>query len=138
MTVADNQLTEKQYMRRFLTSLFLGLVLGGLIGLYFGWVQFPVEFVDSPMSDLDQDSIDDYTVMIASGYQFDQDGLGAVERLGRLGVDNVPEFVQDTTERFITNSRNLNDIRLLVNLSNGLGRLTPIMEPFLELTGGGS
>ncbi len=125
-------------MKRFFTSLLLGLVLGALVGLYFGWVQFPVEYVDSPMSDLEQGAIDEYTVMIASGYHFDKDGLGAVERLRRLGVDNVPEFVQTTTERFITNSRDLNDIRLLVGLSNGLGRLTPIMEPFLELSGGGS
>jgi len=125
-------------MRRFFTSLIIGLVLGALIGLYFGWVQFPVEYVDSPMSDLDRTYTDEYTVMVAAGYQFDSDGLGAVERLRRLGVDNVPEYVQSTTERFITNSRELSDIRLLVNLSNGLGRLTPIMEPFLDLTGGGS
>jgi len=125
-------------MRRFFTSLIIGVVIGGMIGLYFGWVQFPVEYVDSPMSDLDRTYQDEYTVMVASGYQFDEDGLGAVERLRRLGVDNVPEYVQSTTERFITNSRDLNDIRLLVNLSNGLGRLTPIMEPFLELTGGSS
>ena len=125
-------------MRRFFFSLLFGLLLGGAIGLYFGWVQFPVEYVDSPMEDLDLRAKDEYTVMIAAGYQFDKDGLGAVERLGRLGVDNVPEYVQSTTERFITNSRDINDIRLLVNLANGLGRLTPIMEPFLELTGGGS
>jgi hypothetical protein len=125
-------------MRRFLTSLLLGLILGGLIGLYFGWVQFPVEYVDSPMQDLEPRAKDDYTVMIATSYQYDKDGLGAVERLRLLGVDNVPEYVQTVTERFITNSSNLNDIRLLVNLSEGLGRLTPIMEPFLDLTGRGS
>lgn len=125
-------------MKRFFTSLIIGLVLGVLVGLYFGWVQFPVEYVDSTMGDLDRSYRDEYTVMIAASYQFDNDGLGAVERLRRLGVDNVPEYVQSTTERFITNSRDLNDIRLLVNLSNGLGRLTPIMEPFLDLTGGGS
>ena len=125
-------------MKRFLTSLLLGLILGALIGLYVGWVQFPVEYVDSPMQDLEPRAKDDYTVMIATSYHYDKDGLGAVERLRLLGVDNVPEYVQSTTERFITNSRDLNDIRLLVNLSNGLGRLTPIMEPFLDLTGGGS
>lgn len=121
-------------MRRTLTSLLIGLVLGVLVGLYLGWVQFPVEYVDSPMEDLEQRAQDNYTVMIAAGYQFDKDGLGAVERLRRLGVDNVPEYVQTVTERFITNSRDLNEIRLLVTLANGLGRLTPIMEPFLDLT----
>jgi hypothetical protein len=125
-------------MRRFFSSLLLGLLLGGLIGLYFGWVQFPVEYVDSPMQDLELRAKDDYTVMIAASYQYDKDGLGAVERLYLLGVDNVPEYVQNVTERFITNSSNVNDIRLLVNLSEGLGRLTPIMEPFLDLTGGDS
>lgn len=126
-------------MQRFLFSLILGLILGGLAGLYLGWVQFPVEYVDSPMTDLEQRAKDDYTIMIASGYQFDADALGAVERLRQLGVDNVPEYVQSTTERFITNSRELREIRLMVNLSNGLGRLTPIMEPFLApSTGGGS
>ena len=125
-------------MRRFFNSLVLGLIIGGAIGLYIGWVQFPLEYVDSPMVDLEQRAKDEYTVMIAAGYQHDSDGLGAVERLRRLGVDNVPEYVQTVTERYITNSRDLQDTRLLVNLSNGLGRLTPIMEPFLELAGGGS
>ena len=99
-------------------------------------MQSPVEYVDSPMQDLEQRAQDDYTVMIAASFQHDKDGLGAVERLRLLGVDNVPEYVQGVTERFITNSSDLNDIRLLVNLSEGLGRLTPIMEPFLDLTGG--
>ena len=49
--------------------------------------------------------------MIASGYQTDGDALGAVERLRLLGVDNVPEYVQTVTERFITNSRDLGEIR---------------------------
>jgi hypothetical protein len=125
-------------MKRFFTSLMIGTVLGVLIGLYLGWVQFPVEFVNSPMHDLDRSYKDDYIVMIAAGYAFEADALGALERLRKLGVENVPEYVQMTTERFITNSRDLDDIRLLVNLSNGLGRLTPIMDPFLELAGEGS
>jgi hypothetical protein len=125
-------------MGRFFLSLIIGLILGILVGLYLGWVQFPVEYIDSPMSDLEQRARDDYTVMIAAGYEFDKDALGAVERLRRLSVDNVPEYVQSVTERFITNSRDLQDIRLLVNLSSGLGRFTPIMEPFIAPIGSGS
>jgi hypothetical protein len=47
-----------------------------------------------------------------------------------LGAENVPAYIQDTTERYITNSRDIDDIRALVALSEGLGRLTPIMEPY--------
>ena len=35
-------------MLRILISLIVGLGIGTAIGLYLGWEQFPVEFVDSP------------------------------------------------------------------------------------------
>jgi hypothetical protein len=70
--------------------------------------------------------------MIAAGYLADGDASGAVERLSVLGVDNVPLYVQELTERYITNSRDIEDIRHLVALADGLGRLTPIMEPYVR------
>lgn len=120
-------------MTRFLLSLFAGLVVGLGVGLYLGWVQFPVEYVDSPARSLAQRYQDDYAVMIAAGYRVDQDLSGAIQRLRVLGVENVPVYVQEVTERYITNSRNVEDIRKLVALSEGLGRLTPIMEPYRQV-----
>jgi hypothetical protein len=117
-------------MLRFLISLLLGLAAGALIGLYLGWVQFPVQYVDSPAQNLSQRFKDEYTVMVAGGYLNDGDVNGAVERLRVLGVENIPSFVQEVTERYISNSRNVDDIRSLVALSQSLGRLTPIMEPY--------
>lgn len=127
-------------MLRFLLSLLIGLVLGLAGGVYIGWEAAPLEYVDSPMSSLAQRHKDNYTLMVAAGYLTDGDALGAVERLRRLGVENVPQYVQDTAERFITLSRNPDDIRYLVALSEGLGRLTPPMENFrqLSISGGGS
>lgn len=119
---------------RFLLSLFAGLVVGLGIGLYLGWVQFPVEYVDSPASALDQRYRDEYTVMIANGYALDRDLQGALDRLRILGVENIATYVQDTTERYITNSRDVNDIRVLVTFAEGLGRLTPMMEPYREVS----
>jgi hypothetical protein len=121
-------------MGRFLISLFAGLIVGLGVGLFLGWVQFPVEYYDSPASALSQQYKDDYTVMIASGYLADRDLTGALERLRVLGVENVPEFVQAVTERYITNSSEVDDIRKLVALSEGLGRLTPIMEPYRQVS----
>ena len=121
-------------MTRFLVSFFVALLLGIGIGLYLGWVQFPVQYIDSPASALAGQYKDEYTVMIAAGYSADSDLNGAIERLRFLGVENVPEFVQQVTERYISNSRAVDDIRLLVRLAEGMGRLTPIMEPYRDIS----
>ncbi|HLV34384.1 MAG TPA: hypothetical protein VKY59_04680, partial [Spirillospora sp.] len=97
-------------------------------------IQFPVEYINSPMADLSERFRDEYTVMIATGYTADGDLMGAVERLRRLGVENIPAYVQEITERYITTSRNVNDIRFLVTLADGLDRLTPIMEPYRQIS----
>lgn len=117
-------------MLRFLAFLAVGLIVGLGLGVYIGWVQAPVEFVDSPLSFLDQAHKDSYTLMIAAGYVVDRDIDGAVERLRALEVDNVPTYVQGVTERFISQGRRVEDIRLLVALAEGMGRLTPVMEPY--------
>jgi hypothetical protein len=121
-------------MIRFLVSIVIGLALGAAIGLYLGWVQFPVEYVNSPASALSQRYKDDYTVMIAAGYLYDGDALGAIERLRVLGVENAPDYVQQTAERFITNSRQIRDIQYLIALSEGLGRTSPIFEPYRQVS----
>jgi len=120
-------------MVRFIASLFAGLVLGLGLGLYLGWVQFPVEYIDSPANSLSPRYRDEYTVMIAGGFMVDRDLTGAIQRLRVLGIDDVPVHVQEVAERYITNSRDVDDIRPLVALADSLGRLTPIMEPYREV-----
>jgi hypothetical protein len=117
-------------MIRFVLSLLGGLMVGLVLGLYLGYVQFPLEYVNSPARALAERYQDEYVVLVAGGYLVDHDATGAVERLRLLQVVNVPEYVQQVTERYITNSRDVEDIRYLVALSEGLGRLTPIMEPY--------
>lgn len=119
-------------MVRFLLSLLIGLAVGLGIGLYLGWVQFPVQPVDSPASTLAQRYKDDFTVMVARGYVRDGDLTGALDRLRVLGEGNIPAYVQEMTERTISASGDVSDIRMLVALSSGLGRVTPIMEPYRQ------
>lgn len=126
-------------MLRFLFSLVIGLAIGAGIGLYVGWVQAPVEFVNSPASSLAERYQDEYIVMVSGGYLLDGDLGGAVERLQILGTANIPALVQETAEKFISDSRNVDDIRKLVALAEAMGRLTPIMDPYRRVTvpGGG-
>jgi hypothetical protein len=121
-------------MLRFVISLIIGLVLGAVIGLYLGWVQFPVQFVNSPASSLSERAKNDYIVMVAAGYLKDSDLGGAVERLRLLGVQNIPAYVQQVTESYISNSQDVNDIGYLVALSDAMGRLTPIMQPYRRVS----
>ncbi|MBW4438769.1 MAG: hypothetical protein KME04_16635 [Pleurocapsa minor GSE-CHR-MK-17-07R] len=123
-------------MIRFLGSFILALIVAVAVGLYLGWVQFPREQVDRPASVLATTFSDDYTVMIAQGYLLDRDITGALERLRLLQVENIPAHVQEVAERFITNSREVRDLQALVTLSEGLGRLTPIMEPYRPVNQG--
>lgn len=117
-------------MVRFLVSLVLGALVGLGIGLYLGWVQFPVEYVNSPITALDPRYRDDYTVMIAQGFQADNDAVGAIQRLRVLGIDNVPEFVFQEAERYISNSRSPQEIQALIALSEGLGRTSPLFNQY--------
>ena len=121
-------------MLRFVISLIIGLVLGALIGLYLGWIQFPVQFVNSPAGSLTERAKNDYMVMVAAGYLKDGDLGGAVERLRLLGVPNIPAYVQQVTESYISNSQDVNDISYLVALSEAMGRMTPIMQPYRRVS----
>ena len=117
-------------MLRFLISLLLGAALGLAVGLYLGWVQFPVEYIRSPISALDPKYQDGYAVMVAQGFQADSDAVGAVQRLRVLGVENVPEYVFQQAERYITNSGTPLEIQALIALSEGLGRTSPLFDQY--------
>jgi len=119
-------------MQRVLLSLIVGALVGLGIGLFLGWVQFPAQPVNSAASALASRYKDDYVVMAARAYVRDGDLTGALDRLRALGEANIPAFVQEITERTISASGNVSDIQMLVALAAGLGRLTPIMEPYRQ------
>lgn len=119
-------------MTRVFISTVIGVVLGIGLGLGVGW-GIPPAYTNSTLPELARTHQDTYTVMIAYGYINDRDLTGALERLQRLGVENVPAYVQDIAERYITNSRELDEIRALVALADGFGRATPLMDGFCQL-----
>ncbi len=117
-------------MRRILVSVTAGALIGVLAGFLIGWVIAPVQYVDSPLNLLHRLYKEEYTVTVAAAFRHDRDLELARERLQPLGVENIPAWVQDVTERYISQRRSPNDITDLVALAEGFGRLTPLMEPY--------
>jgi hypothetical protein len=119
-------------MRRLIISLILGAAIGAGIGLYIGWVVAPVQYVNADMSNLAPRFKDEYTVIVAAAFQVDGDLNEAITRLRPLGYPNVPVYVRDVTERYISESGigKEADIRSLVVLSRALGHYTPPMYAF--------
>ena len=101
--------------KRAVGSLLAGIVLGLSTGIFLGWVSFPVEYKNSAMSALAPRYQEEYTVMVAEGYQYDPDVNAALERLRPLGRENAIAYVIDLTERYISQS-NIRAIPIMVAL----------------------
>ncbi len=113
--------------RRYTGSLLIGVLIGLVVGVFLGWEQFPVEYTNSSMSALAPRYQEDFTVMVAEGYLYDQDINGALTRLQPLGKENIFNYIQDLTERLISQSK-VSAIPPMVALAEAVGRLTPAME----------
>ncbi len=113
--------------RRYTGSLLIGVLIGLVVGVFLGWEQFPVEYTNSAMSALAPRYQEDFTVMVAEGYLYDQDINGALTRLQPLGKENIFNYIQDLTERLISQSK-VSAIPPMVALAEAVGRLTPAME----------
>ena len=107
-----------------------GILLGLIAGLVIGWIIWPVEYFDTDLSDLRTQHKDDYTVMVGAAYALDGDIAKATERLEKLGVPNIAQFVAVQAERYISEGRDANDIRALVALAKGLGCETARMAMY--------
>ena len=131
-------------MRTYIITGLITFAIGLGLGFYTGWVQFPVEYRNSHMCQLSPEYQEEYTLMVARGYEEDNNLQAAVDRLrplrveGKLecddgraySIDNIPDWVQRLTEQKINQGANPDDIRTLVSLAEAMGRLTPVMESF--------
>ena len=131
-------------MRTYIVTGLITFAIGLGLGFYTGWVQFPVEYRNSHMCQLSPEYQEEYTLMVARGFEEDGNLQAAVDRLrplrveGKLecddgraySVDNIPDWVQRLTEQKINQGANPDDIRTLVSLAEAMGRLTPVMESF--------
>ena len=80
-------------MSRWLLFL-VAIAIGIAVGLAYGWVINPVEYVDTTPDSLREDYRADYVLMVAEAYAVEQDPALAARRLALLGDTPPVETVR--------------------------------------------
>ncbi len=115
---------------RVLLTLLIGLGLGALGGVIFGWL-VPIQDVSAGLDQLHPDYEAEYTLMVGQAYIINGDWDQAQARLGRLGEPDPAAYVVLLTEQYIAGGRSPDDIRILARMAAQFGYTTPPMQPYL-------
>jgi hypothetical protein len=83
-------------------SFFVAILVGVAIGLYYGWVINPVQYVDTTPASLHEEFKTDYVWMVAEAYQIEHNADLAGQRLRNLSgispLDTVREALLSATQ----------------------------------------
>lgn len=111
--------------------IYFGLaVLAGLgLGLLYGWVISPVQFLDTTPDTLRIDYQTDYVLMTAEAYNDEQDIQLALRRLGFLGVDAPTEVIQKAIVYAASASYAPDDLFLMRELGEAIRTWTSPLDP---------
>ena len=114
-------------MPRWIYAL-LALLLGIALGLLYGWVIDPVEYVDTTPDTLRADYRADYVLSIAESFNADQDANLAARRLGTLGTQPPGELAGQALEDARRFGFPASDITLLQKLTTAMQAWQPAVE----------
>jgi len=112
----------------------LGLALGVGLGLTIGWIQWPVEYYDTELTDLREVYQADYVLMVSDAYALTGNLDAARERLSRLGVSDVAALVLSHAEASLAAGTPEAEVGRLSRLAAALGASSPSLAPYLTLT----
>jgi hypothetical protein len=79
-------------------KLVVAILAGIALGIVYGWVIDPVEYVDATPDILREDYRVDYVLMVAEAYQAEQDSNQAARRLAILGSEPPAQIVNNALE----------------------------------------
>ena len=102
------------------------IAIGFALGLLYGWVIDPVEFIDTTPHTLRADYQADYVLMVAEIYGAEQDPQSAVMRLTFLGDPSPVDSVENALSFATDAGYAAEDLRLLRDLSDALA---PLSQP---------
>ncbi len=99
-------MTHLQLGSRLLIAVIaLGLIGGLLIGLWVGWIAQPVQITNVDVADLKSSSQDEYIVLTASNYAFDQNIQNAKDRLVQLHDSKINARVAALAKQYAAESQ---------------------------------
>ena len=101
--------------------LFTGLVIGFCLGLFFAWVVWPIQYVDTAPDSLRADFKDQYRLLIASAYAASGDITRARVRLEQLEDADMAQALLAQSQVIEMQSPGSNDSRALALLAAALG-----------------
>ena len=114
-------------MNRWIRFL-LVIIVGFAIGLLYGWVANPVQYVNTAPASLREDYKTDYILMVAEAYEGDNNLALAVRRLALLGGAPPEETVRKATLSATQLGYEQADLSLLQALRRELLTWNPSME----------
>ncbi|HEX7594565.1 MAG TPA: hypothetical protein VF429_10390, partial [Anaerolineae bacterium] len=99
-------MTHLQLGSRLLIAVIaLGLIGGLLIGLWVGWIAQPVQITNVDVADLKSSSQDEYIVLTASDYAFNQNLQSAKDRLAQLHDSKINARVAALAKKYAAESQ---------------------------------
>ena len=114
-------------MPRWLLPL-LALIIGISLGLVYGWVISPVQYIDTTPDTLRADYRADYVLMVAEAYQSEQDGNLAVRRLAILGSEPPGEIASQAIAQARKAGFAESDISLIQKLTTAMQAWQPASD----------
>jgi hypothetical protein len=111
----------------------IALAIGLGLGLLYGWVISPVQFVDTTPASMRADYRADYVLMIAEAYQADHNTALAIRRLSVLGGGSPADIGSQAIQTGQNIGYSADDISLLQELRRALQAYQPA-PPTMEGT----
>jgi len=112
---------------KFLIALAIGIALG----LVYGWVIAPVEFIDTTPDTLRADYRADYVLMIAEAYHVNKDAGLAAHRLAIIGSQTPADMVRQALQTGRGAGYATNDLILLEELLTVMQNYQPVSVPVI-------
>lgn len=115
-------------MRRW-TGFLITIILGVVLGLLYGWVINPVEYVDTAPDSLRVDFRTDYVLMVAEAYRL-EGSLGlAARRLALLGAATPQDLIAEASLAAVQLGYSSLDLALMQKLADDFQTWNPNLEP---------